>query len=589
MSHDTDRFGCPECRAVERAAHAFSRRVAMKGAAALAAGAAVAGTVPGVAGQTPEASPAGPQVDPTKDQPQQSFPLTAEKKTLKVMIPSSPFVQDFATNEFTAWLEERTNVHIEWEVLPLDANGEANTALNVRLASGDYAEVLLDFDPTPSVLQLYGQQGVFQPLNDLIDQKGVYTKAAFEQYPEALRASTASDGNIYSLPQINDCFHCSMSQKLWINQQWLDTLGVEAPTTPDQLAEVLTAFKNDDPNGNGTADELPLTGSHLFWHGKPEEYFAGSWLYHPGNDLRLSVVDGKVTPIYTQDGWREMITYLAGLQAQGLLDAEIFTRDRDQGRAVGDGNGGPDMVAGAVPAGWWGEFTTYTSGEEGPWQQYTALAPLEGPGGIRYAAFNPYIAASIGQFMITDKCSDPELAFAWADSLMEIEATTRSIHGVKDRDWAWATVGEKGINGEQAIWRSITNIANVPSQNAHWSQAGPTFRSNAYRLGEYVPEDEAPRHVEVILYNQTKDKYEPYKTPAEMTLPPLYFSEEASQFIAELQPTIQSAVDEFLALCVTGQQDVAQAWDGYLSSLEDMGLSQFVAYHQEAFDGANQG
>jgi len=589
MARSNDPFDCPECREVERIARSqMTRRTALKGAAAIAAGAAVAGGASNVAGQTPEGSPAGAQVDPNKDQPQQTFPLTEEKKTLRVMIPSHPNVEDFATNEFTAWLEERTNVHIEWEVLPLDPDGTANTALNVRLASGDYSEVLLNFTPTPSVLQLYGQQDVFQPLNDLIDQKGVYIKAAFEQYPEALQASTASDGNVYALPQINDCFHCSMSQKLWINQQWLENLGLEAPTTTEQFAEVLRAFKNDDPNGNGQADELPLTGSTLLWHGPPDEYFAGSYLYHPGNkNLRLILVDGQVTPIYTQDGWREMIKYLAGLFAEGLIDTEIFTRDRDQARAVGDGNGGPDMIAGAVPAGWWGEFTTYTSGAEGPWQQYTALAPLEGPGGVRYAAFNPYIAASIGKFMITDKCEDPELAFAWADSLAEIEATTRSIHGVKDRDWAWASEGQKGINGEQAIWRSITNIANVPSQNAHWSQAGPSYRSNEYRLGEYVPEEEAPRHVEAILYNQTKEKYEPYKQPAEMALPPLYFGEEASQFVAELQPTIQAAVDEFLAQCVTGQQDVDQAWEGYLASLEAMGLPQFVAYHQEAFDGAS--
>jgi putative aldouronate transport system substrate-binding protein len=575
---------------VERISRSMSRRTALKGAAAIAAGAAAAGTVSRVAGQgTPAASPTGNQVDPTQDQPQQTFPLTEETKTLRMMVPSSPFVQDFVTNEFTAWLEERTNVHIEWEVLPLDTDGTATTALNVRLASGEYAEVLMAFDPEPSVLQLYGQQGVFQPLNDYIDQLGVYSKAAFEQYPQALQASTAADGNVYSLPEINDCFHCSMSQKLWINQQWLETLGIEAPATLEQYAEVLRAFKANDPNGNGQADELPLTGAAVLWHGKPEEYFANAFLYHPGNELRLIVVDGKVTPIYTQDGWREMIAYLAGLSQEGLLDPEIFTRDRDQARAVGDGSGGPDMIVGSIASGWWGEFTTYTSGEEGPWQQYTSLAPLEGPGGVRYAGYNPFVAANVGSFIITDKCADPELAFAWADSLMEIEATTRSIHGVKDRDWAWANEGDLGINGEQAIWRSITNIANVPSQNAHWSQTGPTFRSNAYRLGEYVPEEDAPRHVEVILYNETKDKYEPYQQPAEMTLPPLYFSEEASQFVAELAPTIEAAVDETLALAVTGQSNIEETWEGYLASLDSMGLEQFIAYHQEAFDGASGG
>jgi putative aldouronate transport system substrate-binding protein len=590
MAHSNDSLGCPECREVERISRSMSRRTALKGAAAIAAGAAAAGTVSSVAGQgTPAASPTGQQVDPTTDQPQQTFPLTEETKTLRVMVPSSPFVQDFVTNEFTAWLEERTHVHIEWEVLPLDTDGTATTALNVRLASGEYAEVLMDFDPEPSVLQLYGQQGVFQPLNDYIDQLGVYSKAAFEQYPQALQASTAADGNIYSLPQINDCFHCSMSQKLWINQQWLETLGIEAPATLEQYAEALRAFKANDPNGNGQADELPLTGARILWHGPPEEFFANAFLYHPGNELRLIVVDGKVTPIYTQDGWREMIAYLAGLSQEGLLDPEIFTRDRDQARAVGDGSGGPDMIVGSIASGWWGEFTTYTSGEEGPWQQYTSLAPLEGPGGVRYAGYNPFVAAIVGSFIITDKCANPELAFAWADSLMEIEATTRSIHGVKDRDWAWANEGDLGINGEQAIWKSITNIANVPSQNAHWSQTGPTYRSNAYRLGEYVPEEDAPRHVEVILYNETRDKYEPYQQPAEMALPPLYFGEEASQFVAELAPTIEAAVDETLALAVTGQSNIDEAWEGYLASLESMGLEQFIAYHQEAFDGASGG
>jgi putative aldouronate transport system substrate-binding protein len=575
----SDANHCPECEAVERAARRVDRRTALMGAAAMATGAALAGrATPGFAQGTPAAN----ALDPTASEPKVEFPLIAETQELRVLVPSKPYVEDYATNEFTAWLEERTNVRIVWEVVPTDSDGTAHTALNVRLASGDYPEVLMNFRPTPSVIELYGKQGIFQPLNDLIEQHGVFTKRAFEAYPLAKVASTATDGNIYSLPQVNDCFHCSMGSKLWINKRWLENLGLEVPATIEEYAEVLRQFKNGDPNGNGKADELPLTGSPRV--SKLDRYFMNAFLFHPGNDLRLSVIDGQVTPIYTQEGWKEGTKYLAGLFAEGLLDAESFTRDQDQMRAVGDGNGGPDMIAGSIPALWYGSFTTYRSGEEGPWQEYATISPLEGPGGVRYAGYNPYIAAGVGEFIITDKCQNPELAFRWADALGEIEATTRSIHGVKDRDWAWASEGEQGINGEQAIWKSITNIANVPSQNAHWSQTGPTYRSNAYRLGEYVPEDEAPRHVEVILYNETKNNYEPYKQPAEMALPPLYFSEEAAQFIAELQPTIQAAVEETFAQAVTGQINIEQAWEGYLGTLEGMGLAQFVAYHQEAYD-----
>jgi putative aldouronate transport system substrate-binding protein len=569
----------------------LSRRQVVQGAAA--AGAALGLGVGAASAQdaSPAASPAGVQVDPTASEPQATLPITTDGATLRVLIPSNPTVEDFATNEFTAWFQEFTGVTIEWEVVPAATPAERDAALNLRLASGDYPDVLMNFYPTPTVTQIHGQQGVFQKLNDLIDQHGTFTNRAFEEYPSARIAATASDGNIYALPQVNDCFHCSMSQKLWINQDFLAALGLEMPTTTEEYAEVLRQIKAGDPNGNGEADEQPLSGSPLVWHGAIDEFFMNSFIYHPGhrdsaNKPRLIVQDGVVTPIYTQEAWKEGIKFLAGLYAEGLVDPEVFTRDRDQLRQIGDGGGDNTARIGSVPAGWFGEFTSYDPEGVGLWVQYKTQPPLEGPGGVRYAGFNPYGSSSNGAFIITDKCENPELAFKWADALGHIEATTRSIHGVKDRDWAWANEGDLGINGKQAIWKSITDIANVPSQNAHWSQAGPSFRSNDYRLGQYVPEEIAEFDIEVILYNETTNNYLPYKQPDEMTLPPLYFSEDQAQFVAEATPTIEALVDETFARAVSGQLDIDAEWENYLGQLEGMGLTQFIASHQEVYDAA---
>ncbi len=574
---------------------AISRRNVLKGAAAASAGVALgAAVVPGSGVLAQDASPAaspaatGAMVDVTSTEPQQSYPLTTDKPTLKVTVAASASVENFATNEFTKWYEERTGVHVEWEVVPAADEAERNTALNVRMAGGDYGDVLMNFSPQPTVLQLYGQQGVFQPLNDLIDKEGIFTKRAFEAYPEAQKAATASDGKIYGLGQINDCYHCSMAQKLWINKVWLDNLGLKMPTTLDEYADVLRAFKTGDPNKNGKADEFPLTGSPLAWHGPLDEYFMNSFIYHPGNKLRLIVQDGKIVPIYAQEAWKEGIKYLAGLFKEGLIDPETFTRTSDQLRQVGDGNGGPDVVIGSVPAGWWGEFTTYSSGADGPWQQFTTVAPLKGPAGVQWAGFNPYAAISNATFMITDKCKDQDLAFRWADALGHVEVTQRSIFGELDRDWAWAKEGEMGIDGEQAWWRSITDIANVPIQNAHWSQMGPSYRSSKTRLSQYVAPEAAPNDVEVILFNQTKENYEPFKQPAEMTLPPTYFSPDQAQVIAELTPTIQSLVDQTFAQAVTGQSDIEQIWTDYLSQLNAMGLDKFVGMYQDVYEASKK-
>ncbi len=586
-----EEFGCVDCDDVSRIASArrarFTRRQMVQGAAAAGAAAGLglhlsAGAQDG----SPEAA-SGTMVDPTATEPLPTVPrLSEDGATLRVLAPSNASVEDFATNEFTAWFEEQTGVHIEWEIVPGSTQAERDASLSLRLASGDYPDIIMGFNTSPTLTQIYGQQGAFLPLNDLVEQHGIFTKRAWEEYPSAQIAATASDGNIYALPQVNDCFHCSMSQKLWINQQWMDGLGLETPTTTDTYAEVLRQFLAGDPNGTGSADELPLTGSSVIWHGTPDEYFMNSFIYHPGNKLRLIVQDGQVTPIYAQEEWKEGIKFLASLAAEGLLDPEIFTRDRDQLRAIGDGEGTNTARIGSVPAGWFGEFSSYDPEGVGLWAEYTTLAPLEGSGGVRYAGFNPYASSTNGNFIITNNASDPELAFKWGDALGHIEATTRSIHGVKGRDWDWANEGDLGINGEQAIWRSITDIANVPLQNAHWSQLGPSFRSNDYRLGQYVPEEIAATDIEVILFNQTNENYLPYKQPDEMTLPPLYFSEDQAQFVAEVTPTIEAFVDETFARGATGQIDIEAEWENYLAQLEAMGLPQFVQAHQEVYDAA---
>ena len=116
-----------------------------------------------------------------------------------------------------------------------------------------------------------------------------------------------------------------------------------------------------------------------------------SFIYHPGNKLRLIQDAGNVVAIYAQEAWREGTKYLAGLHAEGLLATDIFTHDLDQLRALGNGRDGT-MILGACPAGWFGQFTTYTAGEGGVWQNYTAISPLEGPDGTRYSMHDTFQA-----------------------------------------------------------------------------------------------------------------------------------------------------------------------------------------------------
>ncbi len=134
-------------------------------------------------------------------------------------------------------MRKKTGVHINWEIVPAEG---AKEKLNLMLTSGDLPDVIMDFTLTPSQLMIYGQKGVFLNLNDLIDNYGVETKKMFEEFPAVKDAVTTPDGDIYALPQVNDCYHCSMPQKMWVYQPWLDELGLEMPTTTEEFYTVLS-------------------------------------------------------------------------------------------------------------------------------------------------------------------------------------------------------------------------------------------------------------------------------------------------------------------------------------------------------------
>ena len=129
--------------------------------------------------------------------------------------------------------EEMTNVSINWELVTHDSLDEQR---NLRLASG------------VSDLQKYGDQGIFVPLNDLIEEYAPNIQALFEENPEMEKGLTMPDGNIYSLPYAFDPDASSLliGSRPWIREDWLEQLDMDNPVTLDELYEFLKAVKETD-------------------------------------------------------------------------------------------------------------------------------------------------------------------------------------------------------------------------------------------------------------------------------------------------------------------------------------------------------
>jgi len=193
--------------------------------------------------------------------------------------------------------------------------------LNLRIAAGEMPDMFLPYGGLETSLI---ENGALLDLTDLLPE---YAPNLWNLIPEdvwnAMRAKDPSgEGRIYIIPNINDYGRNGSM----IRQDWLDNLGLSMPTTQEEYVEVLRAFKNDDPNGNGIQDELPTGGrAEARWM---EQLFGmygvAMWEGYPEWDI----YDGELTYSAVTSNMRDALEWIASLYAEGLLDPETLLNDK---------------------------------------------------------------------------------------------------------------------------------------------------------------------------------------------------------------------------------------------------------------------
>ncbi len=268
------------------------------------------------------------------------------KTKMTVFMPESNTV-DLETNSFTKFAEEEFGINFEFETTSMDG-AAAKERRQISLASGDYPDVYfltewVDQFKANDLLK-YGKQGVLIPLNDLIEEHAPNLQKVLEEHEEFRKITVAPDGNIYGIPQLEECFHCTWPNKMWINTDWLEKLDLSIPETHEEFKNVLTAFNEQDPNGNGKSDEIPLSGSIALPQHSIIPFLMNGFIYDDV-DSKLMVQDGKVEFVANKVEWKEGLTYIRSLYEEGLIDPGAFTQNQDAYLQLGNNT---EMLLGAA-------------------------------------------------------------------------------------------------------------------------------------------------------------------------------------------------------------------------------------------------
>jgi putative aldouronate transport system substrate-binding protein len=489
------------------------------------------------------------------------LPIVKEPITVRVLFPRTPDQDNFENMWFIKEIAKKTNIHLKVEAVESVGWEEKK---KLAFATGDLPDIFLS-GLTSNDENIYGPQKLLLPLNDLINKNAPLTKELMTKYPEVTKSFTFEDGSIYTLPAFVSAKRDLFGALTYINKQWLQNVGLPMPTNLDELYTVLKAFKDKDPNRNGQADEIPMSG---LFKGDTRMLILSALGFV---DHRHDVIKNKYVYVPTQPGYKEYLVYMNKLFKEGLLDKDYFVQTREQILAkeaalrLGVYSGG----------GLSGNF----KGDE--YRQMTVTpALISSLNTEKVARKNPQYLR-LGTFAITNKAKNKEALIRLLDFLYTDEGTLMGRTGPELGKW-------DGKGGYE--WSEFEGVKTFkPHFEGYTSYNIFRQQNTMYNLPIHITEqwfiltthgDERNRWSTEVTMGSGRFDY------LRLPYPEVKFKAEEQEKISSYVD-MDSYVDQMEAKFIMGEVPISQ-WDSYVQTIQKMGSDEMSRIRQAAYDRWNK-
>lgn len=505
---------------------------------------------------------------------------SAEGKTkLKALFVSHAATQSVEDMEWLQEIEEKCGVEVEWEQIYQDWE----TVKATRFASGDIPDLLFNATADADYTKY---TGLFQDLTELIESDAPNIQEMFQNVPNTKVLATSGDGKIYGIPKMQTVWP-ETNTVLYINQTWLDNLGLQMPTTFSELETVLKAFKEQDANGNGDPDdEIPLDynayGGNNAWFNSA--YSLLKLLPSLGIQLTDIITDGyfvedKTVQCYAVDErYKQFIKTMSSWYAQGLINKNAITNDYSAYQSLSRGNENGEALVGACFA--WEEtdkFGTELSG------QYAALGPLVYDDGVAAGTYETYWNYDMDQLnmqanrvCMSAKSENKEAAIKFMDAFYDKTTSVEVLFG--------------GITDGCIEKVDETNFKVLPPQDDKMDPGTWKWTSTFADFGPmYIREDVTilmPEDMENALSARKAYEEALSKNNESIYYPQLFmkYTDADQNTMAMNQANINNIIDNYWSLWITGESDIDKDWDSYVESVKGAGLNEVLQIRQASFD-----
>ena len=378
--------------------------------------------------------------------------------------------------------------------------------------------------------------------------------ALLKEKPEWREVIALEDGRIASLPLIN---RAERQICVWINQAWLEKIGLAVPGNMQELTAALVAFKTRDPNGNYKDDEVAadLLGVYeMRWLLPYYSIVADD--YHLARDAQ-----GQFVFAPELEGYRDFVAQLKVWEEKGLFGDGAFTNAHNA--ASLESTEEEVVTSGLIVT-----VAPYTHVPAANSTDYVPLLMAGPDGSVRWRDALGEIWT--GCFAVTSACKDPAQALAWVDALYSEEGGILAYAGVEGDEFSF---------GEDGKW-----IFNVDSMRTIDDIRGDSIIYTGVTTPGLSPDaflEQVNSDIDLHILKGMKD----VRAVSEQVSPAYLLDEKAQARANEIVLELTKLVDEGIGRFATGEVELTDAnWDAWLASLRKAGSEELTQLFNAAIN-----
>lgn len=516
--------------------------------------------------ETPAATASAPVEETASSNP--ASWLCNDKTTLTV------FTYDAVNNTYPApsndlpfwqFLEDYTNVHINWEVVPYSGYPEV---VATKVSSGsDMPDIMVTNDM--KVSNDGGNNGLFVNLADSWDTCFTKTQQYMDENGIAYKSLVSNqDGSIYGFSGTVEPVEGHIV--FLYNTEWLNKLGATVPQTLDEFTALLQQMKEaGDINGNGQNDEVILTSSNVDTLTSVLGNAFGLEQYE-GWDAFVADQSGTVTNEYTSDNMKNYLTYMNGLFSSGLLDNEICTMTADSlSEKIASDRVGVFVYYSAFAI-TYGSLTS--AGIADPKSEhYTLGSPLASEYNGNQGYFVRREKLGNGVASVSSSSENKELAMKWLDTLLaDPEVLKVRTCGFEGEDWQLDSSGNF-----QLIYPADGSAWQIMSKGC--GQITPPFIQTKDQLLNSKRQ-----------YQWYMDEYAALRDNAKWVSPSVVrvscFTDDEQDELDYCKTDVLTYWQEMRDKFIKGEASLSTGWDTFVSTMGELGLDTFTKVYQSVYD-----